>query len=215
MEMKLTAKSFADFATASPTRKRTILKNAKYPKKKENQIVILYYNEALRVIRLYHKKGNDHAIIKYAVRRLRQERDASEKPQKKARLRQNIRAIESYFKLFGQRKFEVLPGRRLKLTVGKVKISATPDLVVKESGVLHLIKVGVVKQKLHPDLVPIMLEVILDAAIKAEISIEPANVMYLDLTNENVIRAAKNSTFIRRTVQIACDDIESTWRNIP
>jgi hypothetical protein len=215
MEMKITAKSFADFATATPTRKRTILKNAKHPKKKENQIIILYYNEALRVIKLYHKKGNDQAVIKYALRRLRQEREASDKPQKKARLNQNIRAIESYFQLFGQRKFEVLPSPRLKLTVGKVTISATPDLMVKESGTLHLIKVGVVKQKLHPDLVPIMLDVILDAAIKAEISIDPANVMYLDLTNENIIRAAKNSTSIRRTVQNACDDVESMWQNIP
>ena len=215
MEMKLSAKSFADFATASPTRKRTILKNAKYPKKKENQVIILYYNEALRVIRLYHKKGNDHAVVKYALRRLRQERDASEKPQKKARLRQNIRAIESYFNLFGQRKFEVQPGRRLKLTVGKVTISATPDLVVKESGTLHLIKLGVVKQQLHPDLVPTMLQVILDAAIKADISIESANVMYLDLTNENVIRAAKDGKSVGRAIQNACDDVAVMWRNIP
>lgn len=211
---RLTAKAFADFVTASPARKRTILKNCKYPKKKESQIITLYYNEALRIIRSYHQHANDPAVINQATRRLRLEQENAESTQKKIRLSHNIRAIETYLQVFGGNKFTVLPRPRLKLSVGDILISASPDLAVNEKGNLKLIKLGVVTQRLPPDLIAIMLQVILDAAIAAGIHVNAENVQYLDIARAEILRPPRDEITSRRTIENGCEDIQSLWGSL-
>jgi hypothetical protein len=57
--ISLSAKGFAEFVLAGPSKEAQIVRNILKPKSKEAQVIVLYYSRAIRVIRLYHAKNND------------------------------------------------------------------------------------------------------------------------------------------------------------
>ena len=54
--IRISAKGFAEFVLAGPSKKTRIVANILKPKSKEAQAIVLYYARAIRIIRLYHAR---------------------------------------------------------------------------------------------------------------------------------------------------------------
>src|SRR5690348_11526175 len=128
--IRITAKGLAKYMTSGDARKRTILRDYKFPDP-EGAVQAKYYAEARRIIEQYHSGDNDPSIIVSAVDELNA-KAAREHGRKHDRLRNNIRALESYLSNFGKRKLTMLPTPDVRFTHGQVVVSAYPDLYVKD-----------------------------------------------------------------------------------
>ncbi|HLW84033.1 MAG TPA: hypothetical protein VKR60_02390 [Candidatus Sulfotelmatobacter sp.] len=202
----ISAKGFAEFVLAGPSRKATIVRNILKPKSKEAQVIVLYYARAIRIIRLYHTKGNDGGYLKHEIHGLEKKLEAATTNQARAGLRNNLRAIRSYMDIYGNRKRKIVPRPRIYYTHGRVRLSASPDLAVEEDGRLKLVKLGITKEGDNPELVRIMLRVIYQAA-NAEYEVQPHDVVYFDVTNAVRRRSSTEDSDLATTIDNGCDTL--------
>jgi hypothetical protein len=109
-----------------------VLRRFKYPYP-GRKVYAPYYQPTITAIRRYHANGNDAEAFSAAVQRLEQQLDRAAKPQVRARLENNVRAIGLYERNFGRRQFEVVRQVRLPaLHIAGVVVTANPDLQVSE-----------------------------------------------------------------------------------
>ncbi len=155
--IRITAKGLAKYMTSGDARKRKILRDYKVPDP-EGAVQSKYYAEARRVIERYHGGGNDASIIVSAVDELNT-KAAREFDRKRDRLRNNIRALESYLSNFGKKKLTILPTPDVKFTHGQVLVSAYPDLYVKDADRHKIIKLDLGKDHPKPEMIKIVLQV--------------------------------------------------------
>src|SRR6202140_2839499 len=182
MVIPLSAKGFAEFVLAGPSKKATIVRNILKPKSTEAQVIALYYSRAIRVIRLYHAKNNDRAYLLTELETLEAKLEKATTPQTRASLRNNLRAIRGYIEIYGNRKRKIVPRPRIYYSNGSVRLSASPDLAIEENGKMKLVKLGITKHGDTPEVVRIMLRVIYQAAT-TRFQIEPRDVVYFDVAN--------------------------------
>jgi hypothetical protein len=109
----ISAKGFADFVLAGPSKKATIVRNILKPKSTQAQVIVLYYARAIRIIRLYHTKGNDRDYLKQEIHGLEKKLEAATTNQARAGIRNNLRAIRSYMDIYGHRKRKIVPRPRI------------------------------------------------------------------------------------------------------
>jgi len=201
----LSAKAFAEFVLAGPSKKAQIVRNILKPKSKEAKAIALYYARAIRIIRLYHAKGNDTQYLKQEVGSLEKKLEAATSPQARASLKNNLRAVKSYMEVYGYRKRTLVPRPRIAYTHGTVRISASPDLAVYEDGKLKLVKLGIKKQADNPEVVRIMLRVIYQAAKSEGKKVEPHDVVYFDVANAARIRSKHGDSDLETTIDNNCN----------
>lgn len=202
----LSAKGFAEFVLAGPSKKATIVRNILKPKSTEAQVIVLYYARAIRIIRLYHTKGNDREYLKHEIHGLEKKLEAATTNQARAGIRNNLRAIRSYMDIYGHRKRKIVPRPRIYYTHGNVRLSASPDLAVQEDGRLKLVKLGTTKKGASPELVRIMLRVMYQAA-SAEYEVQPHDVVYFDVTNAVRMRSSVEDSDLAVTIDNGCDTL--------
>lgn len=202
----ISAKGFAEFVLAGPSKKATIVRNILKPKSKEAQVIVLYYARAIRIIRLYHTKGNDREYLKHEIHGLEKRLEAATTPQARASLRNNLRAIRSYMDIYGHRKRKIVPRPRIYYTHGNVRLSASPDLAVEEDGRLKLVKLGITKGGDNPEVVRIMLRVMYQAA-NAEYRVQPHDVVYFDVGNAVRRRSSNDDSDLATTIDNGCDTL--------
>lgn len=204
MVIPLSSKGFAEFVLAGPSKKAQIVRNILKPKSKEAQMIVLYYSRAIRVIRLYHAKGNDGIYLREELQSLEEKIGRATSPQARASLRNNIRAIRSYIAIYGKRKRKIVPRPRIYFTSGRVRLSATPDLAVEEEGKIKLVKLGVTKDGANPEVVRIMLRVIYQAAL-TKLLLDPRDVLYFDIANAARIRGSSDDADLETTIENGCE----------
>jgi len=202
----LSAKGFAEFVLASPSKKAQIIRNILKPKSKEAQIIVLYYSRAIRVIRLYHAKGNDRHYLQEELHSLEDKMQKATSPQARASLRNNIRAIRGYIAIYGNRKRKVVPRPRIYFSSGRVRLSASPDLAVEEDGKIKLVKLGITKNGDNPEVVRIMLRVIYQAAM-TKLKLDPRDVVYFDVANAARIRSSSDDADLETTIENGCETL--------
>jgi hypothetical protein len=161
---------------------------------------VLYYARAIRIIRIYHARGNDRTYLQGELRSLEAKLEQATSPQARASLRNNIRAIRGYLDVYGQRKRIVVPRPRIYYSHGRVRLSASPDLAVKEDGKLKLVKLGVTKDGDNPEVIRIMLRVIYQAA-KTQFQVEPGDVVYFDIARAARIRGSQQDADLATTLE--------------
>ena len=206
MVIPLSAKGFAEFVLAGPSKKAQIVRNILRPKSKEAQVIVLYYSRAIRVIRLYHAKGNDRHYLQEQLHLLEDKLQNAASPQARASLRNNIRAIRSYIAIYGNRKRKVVPRPRIYFSSGRVRLSASPDLAVEEEGRTKLVKLGITKNGDNPEVVRIMLRVIYQAAM-AKFQLDPHDVVYFDVGNAARIRGSRDDADLETTIESGCETL--------
>ncbi len=211
MAAKLSMKSLAQFMTAGEQKKRTILKNNKFPR--EAQVIIIQYRDAINAIREFHESGNDPSTLVRSVDKLRKKAvDAT--PQTRSRIDNNIRAIERYLKYFAGQRREVLPVPKMKYVHSDVTISVFPDLLIDEGGQKMLIKLDFTQAGATDDQIAIMLQLMYEASVKAELGITPKNVLYINTKAEEPHRCSKIRKHLKREIDAACENIAAIWEGI-
>ena len=204
--IRISAKGFAEFVLAGPSKKARIVRNILKPKSKEAQAIVLYYAKAIRIIRLYHAKDNDREYLTREIRALEKKLESATTPQAKASLRNNLRAIRSYMDIYGQRKRITVPRPRIYYTRGSVRLSASPDIAIQEDGRLKLVKLGVTKDGDNPEVIRIMLRVIYQAA-SIQYQVEPRDVVYFDIANAARLRGSREDSDLASTIDNGCDTL--------
>jgi hypothetical protein len=202
----LSAKGFAEFVLAGPSKKAQIVRNILKPKSKEAQVIVLYYSRAIRIIRLYHARGNDRDYLTLETRGLEKKLELATTPQARASLKNNLRAIKSYMDIYGQRKRTIVPRPRIYYTHGTVRLSASPDIAIQEDGRLKLVKLGVTKKGDKTEVVRIMLRVMYQAA-QVQYQIQPHDVVYFDVVNAARVRSSNADADLATTIDNGCEDL--------
>ena len=113
--MKISVKVLADFMLSSAARKRSIVRDSKFPRLKDGKAKpqIVRYSEARAAIRDYHEAGNKIMVLVTSVEKLAKKK--IEHPEKDAsRIDDNIRAIKAYMDKFSKNEFKLLPLCRIK-----------------------------------------------------------------------------------------------------
>lgn len=210
--IRLTAKGLAKYMTSGDARKRKILRDYKFPDP-EGAVQAKYYAEARRVIEQYHGGGNDASIIVSAVDELNTNA-ARELGRKHDRLRNNIRALESYLANFGKKKLTILPTPDVKFTHGQVLVSAYPDLYVKDGDRHKIIKLDLGKDHPKPEMIKIVLQVTFAAAQAARLPVLPKDVIYVEVEHGTQHSGVKRRARLQRDIEAACQTIEDVWAKL-
>lgn len=132
----ISMRGFAEVSAAAPDRKLRVLRKYKQPKSGESTGRSNYYVAAISTIKRYHRSGGDQTIISSKVEELRNLAATERDGRRRAKLKSNARALESYLTHFGHRSLKLLPGKRLYFHHQDLVISAQPDLTVEEMGCL-------------------------------------------------------------------------------
>jgi hypothetical protein len=206
MIISLSAKGFAEFVLAGPSKRATIIRNILKPKSADAKVIALYYSRAIRVIRLYHAKNNDRTYLRTEFEALEKKLERATSPQTRASLRNNLRAIRGYVEIYGNRKRKVVPRPRIYYSTGSVRLSASPDLAIEEGGKIKLVKLGIKKHGDNPEVVRIMLRVIYQAAA-TRFQIEPRDVVYFDVANAARIHGSNQDADLATTIDNGCDTL--------
>jgi len=207
--IRLTAKGLAKYMTSGAASQRKILRDYKFPDP-EGAVQAKYYAEARRIIEQYHSTGNDASVIAGAVDQLRT-RAAREGGKKEDRLRNNIRALESYLRNFGKRQLTVLPTPDLKYGHGQVLVSAHPDLYVKDGERHKVIKLDLAKESQKSQSIKIILRLMFETSRREALPIGPKDVIYIEVEHGTQHSGAKKGARLMRDIDAACQTIEDIW----
>jgi hypothetical protein len=213
--MRISVKVLADFMLASDARRRSIIRDSKFPKLKDGKPKpqIVRYSEARAAIRGYHASGNDVNVLLTEIEKLI--RKKTEHPEKEpSRIDDNIRAIKAYLAHFAKNAFAVLTTPKPIYVSGGIEVSATPDLFVEESGAKRLIKLDFNQQKPKERAVEIILKVMHEAASLQELGIKPKDVVYLDVSRRTQHTGAKLNKSLKKDIDAALATIQDMWANI-
>jgi len=179
--IKIGVSGFAECATSNPKSLPNKLRPYKFKSKGEGAGRSGYYQFALNTIRLYHKSERDPKIFEKAINELLAKSQTEPDKLRRIKYKSNAAAIVAYHKIYGNRRFKVLPNHRLRYRIGSIVVTAQPDLWVEEDGTQVLIKVGVNKKKAMR--IDVLLYVMRKAAIATGYRVRARNVVYLDVTN--------------------------------
>lgn len=218
-EPKVSAKGLAEFVFAGAARRRSIVRNFKFPSLGEGVGRAVYYSAALSAIRAYLRAECNPGILADAIQSLElkvQELSGKKANRlKKARAENNIRAIHVYSRQFGDKKFKLLPSPHLRLKIGNVTVTATPDLMVESRGRKFLIKLDLGKKKLTAELIELLLHLFHEAARSARIDVEAENILYLESLTGLTYKCPARSRPLQRTVESGCQAFAEMWEDIP
>ena len=177
--IRISASGFAEYVTSKGRSRANKLRPFKFPKKGEGAGRSSYYRRALKTIRAYHRANQDEKVFEKELAEIQHELGGASKRRESTKLKQNLMAIEEYRKLYGKRKFAILPNHRLECKIGAVTVTAQPDLWVEENGTHVLLKIGLARKGI--DYVSVLLFIIHKAAVASRYSIDARNVVYLDI----------------------------------
>jgi len=204
MEIKISAKAFAEFVVGGPSKKASTVRYLLKPQSTEAQIVMRYYSRAVQIIRSYHDAENDSAFLRVEIRGLQKKAEVAESNQARTKLLNNLRAIETYMEIYGERVWKIVPCPRIYHSSSSVRISATPDLAILQGKRLRLIKLGVRKQSEDPEVIRLMLRVIFQAAA-GKMEISPQDVLFFDVSKRETLRGDAGDANLAQTIEMGCE----------
>jgi hypothetical protein len=211
MPAKLSMKSLAQFMTSGESRRRTILRNSKFPR--AAKIIIIQYRDAINTIRDFHESGNDPASLVKNIDKLRKKAMGATR-QTEARINNNIRAIERYVHSFGANQSDVKAVPKMKYIRGTVTISVFPDLLIEQNGESYLIKLDFTAQGATDEQIEIMLHLMYESASAEDLGIPPKNVLYINARSPEPHRGSKIKKSLKKEIDAACENIEAIWEGI-
>lgn len=204
--IRLPISCLAEFVAGAGRSPESLLRPFKFRARGEGFARSSYYQDLLSAVRDYHSNDNDLKLFQSARAELHRKREYSTKGWEQIKLEKNILAIGAYERVYGNRRFKILPNHRIDYRLGPLVLTAQPDLWVTEEGTQVLLKIGIAKKK------PIYRDILLTAIRKAAVSkgykVRAKNVVYLNISTatEHICRAGLtdfNHTFISAARAIA------------
>jgi hypothetical protein len=208
MEIRISAKVFAEFVLGSPSKKSSTVRSILKPRSPEAQIPSGYYNPAIATIRGYHNRDNDESFLTSELKRLEQDIESAATPQARTKKDRNFLAVLSYMKIFSDRKWKVVSCPRIHYSSSDVRISGTPDLAIEDGKRLRLIKLGVRKEKETSEMIRLMLRVIYQGA-KAKLAINPQDITFFDVSTGKALSGKSSDDELAGTIETGCADIQA------
>lgn len=212
MAIKVAATGVAEFVSATPARRRSILRP--YKNKKSGEAVGRgnYYQKALNAIRKFHKNNNDAGIINDSIAALAlRAKEAGIDKREVTKCKHNIRVLEAYLKHFRQKPFKVVPGKKLIYTIGSLTITCSPELSVECNGERLLIKLYFSQKKPLPLQIPVLLHLFREAAATVGLEVKPQNILCLDMDG-NVSECPRNRAAMNQMLATLAGDVEGVWK---
>lgn len=213
--IKISVSGLAKFMKASSSRQRTMLRDYKFKTDKNGRKrpQIVRYSEARAAIMRYHQSGNDVGVLVAAVAEL-QKKEAAHPEKDSDRIRDNIRAIETYMTHFAKNDFTVLENPRPKYIRGDVEVSASPELFVQEDGRKKLIKLDFNAARPDEESINIILKVMHEASALSNLGVSPKDVVYLDVSRQTRYVGSKLNKRLKQDIDAACDTIADIWPKV-
>ncbi len=146
--IRVSMSCLAEFVTSYGRSAESRLRPYKFNKRGEGFARSSYYQYALRTIRAYHSQGNDPTVFERDVLEMRARADKATEDWERAKFERNISAVEAYRRIYGNRKFNILPNRRLEYRIGGIVVTAQSDLWAEEQGTQVLLKIGMARHKI-------------------------------------------------------------------
>jgi hypothetical protein len=213
MAIKLAATGVAEFVSATPARRRSILRPYKNTKSGEAAGRGNYYQKALNAIRRFHKNDNDAGIINDTIAALKQTEETTKDKREATKCRHNIRVLEAYLKYFRKRKFKVVPGKKLFCATGSLTVTCSPELNVEDNGERLLIKLYFSEKKPLPMQIPVLLHLFREGALNVGLQIKAKNIVCFDMDG-NVSECPANRTAMNKIIEGVAGDIEQVWNGL-
>lgn len=207
MEIKVSAKVFAEFVMGSPGKKSSTVRKILRPKSPEAKIPSGYYRRAIGIIREYHDRDNDSSFVLKELKSLHSDAELATTPQARAKRNSNLLAVESYMRSFSRRSWKVTKCPRIYYSSGEVRISGTPDLAIQDGDRLRLVKLGIRKEKETADMVRLMLRVIYQAA-KAKLNVTTRDITYFDVRTGEALSGEPSDSHLANTIEGGCRVLE-------
>lgn len=203
MEIRLSAKLFAEFVTGGPAKKSSTVRKILRPRSPEAHIPSGYYKRAIGIIRAYHDDDNDVRLLRREMRALFEESQTASTAQTRTKWLNNLRAVETYMKSFADRKWKVKSCQKIHYIHSDVRISGNPDLAIEDSTRTRLIKLGIRKKKETEEMVRVMLRIIFQAGAE-KLSIQPNDVTYFDTATGHIISGDPSDSNLAKTIDGGC-----------
>lgn len=108
MEIKISAKAFAEFVLGSPSKKTSTIRGILTPRSAESQIPMRYYARAIRIIRRYHNNENSLEGLREDLQKLDDKCMSAETSQARAQLSRNLMAVKAYMRVFAGRTWKII-----------------------------------------------------------------------------------------------------------
>lgn len=211
--IRLSVRGLAKFMTSSPSGQRKVLRDYKYPDDDGPSAMRLYYKDATDRIVAYHRSGHPAQWLRDKADQIAEVARLTPGPSG-TRLRNNARAVLAYQAHFAHRRFDPQSASRLKLHVGNVTISVTPDILALEAGKPRLVKLDFAATQTPIEVVKIVSQVMLEAAVGRISGVSSNSVRYLEVSRGIEHKSARAGARTLREVEAACANIESLWPNI-
>ena len=173
----------------------------------------IYYREARDRIGVFHSAGYDVAWLNQEAGRLQLFAEASQ-GMRRTRLRHNGRALRSYARHFGKKKFRVLDDLRMSLIYGDVAITVIPDLHVMEGTQERIIKLELADKQPKPELFKILSQCMLEASDAIGLGIPSSSILVYDVSRGSVHKLARSGARTATDIANACLNISAIWEGI-
>jgi hypothetical protein len=194
-------------------RPATILHHHKYPREDEARAKIIYYREARDRVSVFHQaeQTSDWLTKEASSLDLLASRSSGST---RTRLRNNARGLHQYAAHFGDRKVEVLDELKFKLDIGDVRITAVPDLHIREKHKIKLVKLRFGSEVPDPRLVKIISQVLFQAAVDAGFHVSAKNIEFVDVPRGLIRTGARAGARLQRDIEAACQTISDVWDSL-
>lgn len=214
MDVKqISVKGLADFMGASHSRQRTIIRQFKYPREDEAHAKIIYYREAREVIESYHRADRDVRWLHDLANQV-EALGNSLAGRGRTRLRYNAGGIRAYAAHFARRRFKVLDRISLPLVYADVRITAVPDLHVREGKQEKIVKLEFSVDPPSDAEIKVIPQLLFEAATAGGLGLSSSGVLYLDVLRGEEHRGARAGSQMRRNIEAACETISDIWDKI-
>jgi hypothetical protein len=202
-------RGLAEVASAKPARKQAVLKRFKFPKSEESVGRSNYYVKALSAIKRHHK--GDATAVNAILSDLLAEAATETDLRRKAKLKNNHRAISDYLRQFGNRRFQIKPGKKFYYATKDVLVGAHPDLVVEEDGDLLLLKLNLGKEDFNGGVCALLLHVLYEAAQDQGLAIKPTSVECLQTSSGSRVVGPRRGFGPKSEIDAACREVAAIW----
>jgi len=202
----------AEFVTSYGKSPESRLRPFKFNKSGEGFARSSYYQYALRTIRAYHAGGNDPGIFSRDLQEMRLRADKTTKSWEQIKFERNANAVEAYRRIYGNRKFTILPNSRLEYRIGGIVITAQADLWAEEQSTEVLLKIGIAKHNIS--YVDMLLALLRKAAVSSGHKIRVRNIVYLNVSSGKEMICSGGLTRFNRTFSAAAKEIAAAWPKI-
>jgi hypothetical protein len=210
---KVPVSCIADFVSSPARTTESLIRPYKYNKRGEGAGRSSYYRFAINAIRHYHNSGKDPSVFQVALAELQKKSDDAKEKRDRVKCEKNMVAIDLYQRVYKNREFKVLPNHRIAYGLGRVRVTAQPDLWVEENGTQVLLKIGVARKK--PSYVDVLLTIIRKAAVSSgHRRVRAKNVVYLNVSTGKEMICSSSLTRFNRTLNAIVREIEGAWSKV-